>query len=90
MRDDDGQECFTGPWKVQVLGEMGNDFELSVVREDFAHGQRSWGWPGSAKRIIADAVHGNEWNPPAEAHAGLRAVAESVAQIYNLNVGKRR
>lgn len=38
-------------YHVQVFGS-GRDFEVSAIREDNLHGQRSWGWPSSTKLIF--------------------------------------
>lgn len=41
-------------WKVQVFGERCSDgWEISVVRLDNAHGQRSWGWFDDRKLLIS-------------------------------------
>lgn len=47
------------PWKVHVKGERGLDWEISLVREDYALGFESWGWadedisePSACKKIL--------------------------------------
>lgn len=42
-----------GKWLVQVFGrrDTGN-FEISLVREDNAHGRKSWGWFDHNKVLI--------------------------------------
>lgn len=43
-----------GPWKVQVKGERcGDSWEISVVRENNKHGQRSWGWFDEHKLLVS-------------------------------------
>jgi hypothetical protein len=52
---DTDQETFgpwTGKWIVHVKGDAKRNGEISVVREDFKHGQRSYGWDGPAKFIV--------------------------------------
>ena len=41
-------------WIVDVKGEANSSpFEISVLREDNAHGQRSYGWFGPDKLLIS-------------------------------------
>lgn len=52
---DTDQETFgpwTGKWLVHTHGSATRNGEISVVREDFKHGFRSYGWEGPAKFIV--------------------------------------
>ena len=41
-------------WMVQIKGERcSNSWEISVVRVDNHHGQRSWGWFDDNKLLIS-------------------------------------
>lgn len=41
-------------WLVQVFGEKcSHSWEISVVRCDNIHGQRSWGWFGEDKLLVS-------------------------------------
>lgn len=41
-------------WKVQVFGEKcSKSWEISVVRSDNTHGQKSWGWFDERKLLIS-------------------------------------
>ena len=41
-------------WKVQIKGERCSDgWEISVIREDNKHGQRSWGWFDDTKLLVS-------------------------------------
>jgi len=41
-------------WKVQVFGERcSSSWEISVIRIDNEHGQRSWGWFNSTKLLVS-------------------------------------
>lgn len=48
-------------WKVEIKGKCGTrDFEISVIRADFTHGFKSWGWPSlDEKRIVAANTGGS-------------------------------
>jgi hypothetical protein len=51
----------SGRWIVEVKGSRERNFEISIVREDNAHGRASYGWFGAAKLLVthsgAGAVH---------------------------------
>ena len=41
-------------WKVQIFGERcSKSWEISVIREDNEHGQRSWGWFDESKLLVS-------------------------------------
>jgi hypothetical protein len=42
-------------WKVNVFGCSGTYYEISVLREEFKHGQISYGWNGPEKIIISSS-----------------------------------
>jgi hypothetical protein len=42
----------TSKWIVSVQGNYSYDCEISLVRKDFKHGQKSWGWGGISKIIM--------------------------------------
>lgn len=49
-------------WRVQVFGERcGKDWEISVVRVDNEHGQRSWGWIGPEKLLVSHGGRPCAW-----------------------------
>lgn len=52
---DDGSAAFElDAWKVQVFRlRCSRSWEISVVRESNAHGQRSWGWFGDDKLLVS-------------------------------------
>ena len=42
------------PWLVQVKGDRcSGSWEISVVRVNNEHGQRSWGWFGDDKLLVS-------------------------------------
>jgi hypothetical protein len=41
----------TDKWLLVVHGDK-NRFEVSAVRESNKHGQKSWGWDDSGRKII--------------------------------------
>lgn len=43
----------TARWIVDVKGEPNDTFEISVLREDNAHGRRSYGWMGEDKLYVS-------------------------------------
>jgi hypothetical protein len=41
-------------WKVQIFGtRCGKHWEISVVRLDNEHGQKSWEWFGDGKHLVS-------------------------------------
>jgi len=41
-------------WRVQIKGDKcSSSWEISVVREDYEHGQLSWGWFDHRKLLIS-------------------------------------
>lgn len=41
-------------WKVQVFGKRcSSAWEISVVRSDNEHGQKSWGWFNNRKLLVS-------------------------------------
>lgn len=41
-------------WRSQVFGKRCSpSWEISVVREDNEHGQKSWGWFGDSKLLVS-------------------------------------
>ena len=41
-------------WITQVFGDVnGSHWEVSVVREDNEHGQKSWGWFDDRKLLVS-------------------------------------
>lgn len=41
-------------WEVHTKGGPGTGFEICVIREDNAHGHKSYGWYGADKIFISD------------------------------------
>ncbi len=80
----DGQGGFSGRWLVQVLGEPDSEsFELSIVREDFEHGRRSWGWFGRAKWFFCNQGPHMRMKLAPGAWARIMAAAEETAADLN-------
>jgi hypothetical protein len=43
-----------GKWEIQIKGKAeSSSFEISVIREDYIHGHRSWGWFDDNKLLIS-------------------------------------
>lgn len=85
LRGPDKLEILEGTgWKVQVKGERCSDsWEISVVRVDDHHGQRSWGWFSGTKLLISCdggpchwPIHGYIWDQQIK-------IAEEVARRLN-------
>ena len=50
------------PWMVQVKGEKcSTSWEISVVRRDDKHGQKSYGWFGNTKILVSHSGGGFKW-----------------------------
>lgn len=48
------QEQLAKQWKVQIKGGRDSkNWEISVVRLDNLHGQRSWGWFDNTKLLVS-------------------------------------
>lgn len=81
MSDEDG--IYTGRWKVD-LKEYPGHVELCVIREDFQHGFRSYGWFGPAKHLIFDGkIDQKVWK---DLKPTLLAAAENVARRFNRDI----
>lgn len=50
-------------WIVNTLGNH-EHYEISVVRKDFAHGLRSWGWDTDDAKIILMSRQRPQHEPP--------------------------
>tara|TARA_R110002012_G_C11535252_1_gene600922 strand:+ start:757 stop:1023 length:267 start_codon:yes stop_codon:yes gene_type:complete len=71
-------------WKVQIKGEKySTSWEISVVREDNEHGQRSWGWFDERKFLVSH--NGGPCNWPICEHIWIANVnaANELADILN-------
>lgn len=42
-------------WIVDIKGRAKATFEISVLREDFTHGQLSYGWFGPNKLLVSSS-----------------------------------
>ena len=46
----------TGKWQVHTKGAPNEaPFEICVIREDYEHGKRSYGWFNEHKRLISSS-----------------------------------
>lgn len=77
----------TGRWEVNVLGRCGDGFEISVIREDYTHGHRSFGWFNKHKRLISTSFHQFTVEDPV-VFKGLRYLAQRTADRLNDNEGR--
>ena len=67
-------------WKPQVKGDVnGKQWEISVVRSDNEHGQKSWGWFDDRKILISHNGGPCTW-PLA---LGLGDMLVKVAELYS-------
>lgn len=76
-------------WIVQCLGDIDkprDQYELSVIRSDNAHGRRSWGWGDENKIILfGTGLGGNDLNPRTpEQIERARLVADILCGQLNL------
>lgn len=68
-----------GKWIPQVLGDPdGDNWEISVVREDNTHGRKSWGWFGKNKFLVSHNGGPCSWSLA----PGLGGVMVKIAQDY--------
>jgi hypothetical protein len=76
----------TGKWVVDLKAHAdGTISELSVIREDFAHGFKSYGWEGADKVIIAGSGGPCSYEYSKELSALLLTVAYTHCDQLNLN-----
>jgi hypothetical protein len=45
------------PWTVNLLGKLGDAFELSIVRKTNRHGIASYGWFDDRKLLVSHSFH---------------------------------
>jgi len=81
MPKDDTQ--IADPWIVHVKGSADRDGEISVLRESNTHGQRSYGWFGSDKHLIAGGGGPCEYTYHPHVWARHLATAKSFADELN-------
>ena len=82
-----GDPKIKGRWIVNVHGECGKSFEISVVRSDYKHGQRSYGWFDENKLLISQSFHQFTVTDK-ETFQGLVVLAEQAAARYNREEGR--
>ncbi len=71
-------------WKVQVKGQRCSDsWEISVVRLDNEHGQRSWGWFDNAKILISHNGGPCRWPVPGFVFDQQIKLADEVCKRLN-------
>lgn len=74
----------TGKWIVHTKGAAGEEgFEISVLREDNTHGQRSYGWFDKDKLLISHNGGPCDWPVIPLVWDMLVKVAEDVAKRMN-------
>ena len=74
-------------WKAQVFGDIeGKSWEISVVRVDNLHGQKSWGWFDETKLLVSH--NGGPCHWPLAPGLGLvmKKIAEGYANLLNKGV----
>jgi hypothetical protein len=71
-------------WIINIKGGPGESpFEISVVRKDNEHGQRSYGWIDERKLLISNNGGPCPWIVTPEVWAKLVKVAEQTAKELN-------
>lgn len=71
-------------WKAQVFGDVnGEAWEISVVRSDNEHGQKSWGWFDDRKVLISHNGGPCSWPLAKGLGPLLVKVAEKYAELLN-------
>jgi hypothetical protein len=70
-----------GKWLVDIKGGPNRCAEISVIREDFEHGFKSYGWFGPDKKLISASNHSFYIEQPA--WDKLVAVAHEVVEELN-------
>ena len=71
-------------WIVHTKGGPNKEaFEVAVVREDNAHGLKSYGWFDETKLLISHNGGPCQWPVTASVWNGLLGVAELVAAELN-------
>jgi hypothetical protein len=79
-----------GKWVVNILGGR-STFEISLVRSDYDHGRRSYGWPSKDQKIIlfkrdshaSGMYSGGSTKISDAAWQGLRRLAETECAAMN-------
>lgn len=71
------------PWTVDVKGTAERSCEISVIREDFEHGFRSYGWfdPDRKIPVLSDGGPLSLSFPEAIFQAALQAALEYAEQL---------
>lgn len=77
------------PWIINTKGRAGaTSFEISVLRDDNAHGKQSYGWFDSHKLLIAHNGGPCQWPLTQKVWNKLVAVAIEVAAELNAEEGR--
>lgn len=80
----------TGRWHVQVKGgPMEPGFEISVIRDDYAHGHASWGWFDENKILISHNGGPCRWPLIPLVWDKMLRLAREVADELNACEGRR-
>ncbi len=75
-------------WIVNVKGRLGDNFEISVVREDNEHGILSYGWFDDNKLLISHNGGPCPWSVTSRIWNGLMELASVVASELNMEAKK--
>jgi len=76
----------TAPWVVEVKGEQGSSFEISIIRDNHEWGRTSWGWFCDEKLLISSEIHG-AWSVTPRIWDKLIETAQSIADEMNQQEG---
>lgn len=69
----------TDKWIVKVHGNIGKRCEISVMRDSYVLGHRSWGWFCDRKIHIGDGYESSHWY----VMQGLVELAHNVCESFN-------
>lgn len=67
---------YNGRWCINILGGPSGSFEISLVRDDNAHGKASFGWGAADKTILFTGEAGAPERAVLRAWPVLLAIAE--------------
>ena len=79
-----------GKWEVQIKGtRCTGSFEITVIREDYRHGHRSWGWINENKLLISHNGGPCQWPLTPKVWDKMVALAYEVAEELNIEEEER-
>jgi len=86
MLQQEPDDNYVGKWIVNIKGKANSSaFEISVVREDNAHGIRSYGWFDEAKLLISHNGGPCSWPLTERVWNKMVKLANEVADELNLS-----